>query len=154
MPGSTLPRHSPGSAGAVLGLRQNLAQFMLLVAVNALVGGTLGQERTVLPLLASQTFHLDLYTSALTYILAFGLSKAAMNYFAGTLSDRYGRKPVLVAGWLVAIPVPLMLIFGPSWGWIVAANVFLGVSQGLTWSTAVIMKMDLPARSSAASPWV
>ncbi|NHW48577.1 MFS transporter [Paenarthrobacter sp. MSM-2-10-13] len=135
--------NSVASIDAVLGLRQNLAQFMLLVAVNALVGGTLGQERTVLPLLASQTFNLDLYTSALTYILAFGLSKAATNYFAGTLSDRYGRKPVLVAGWLVAIPVPLMLIFGPSWGWIVAANLFLGVSQGLTWSTAVIMKMDL-----------
>ncbi len=131
------------STRAVLGLRQNLPQFMLLVTVNALVGGTLGQERTVLPLLASQEFHLDLYTSALTYILAFGLAKAAMNYFAGTLADRYGRKPVLIYGWLVAIPVPLMLIFGPSWGWIVAANVLLGVSQGLTWSTAVIMKMDL-----------
>jgi MFS family permease len=139
----TLPPHDPESTGATLGLRQNLAQFMLLVAVNALVGGTLGQERTVLPLLASRTFQLGLYTSALTYILAFGLSKAAMNYFAGTLSDRYGRKPVLVAGWVLAIPVPVMLIFGPSWGWIVAANVFLGVSQGLTWSTAVIMKMDL-----------
>jgi len=98
MPGKTLPNAS-GSAGPALGLRQNLTQFMLLVTVNALVGGTLGQERTVLPLLASQTFHLDMYTSALTYILAFGLSKAAMNYFAGTLSDRYGRKPVLVAGW-------------------------------------------------------
>lgn len=143
MAGSTLPRHTTGTAGAVLGLRQNLAQFMLLVAVNALVGGTLGQERTVLPLLASRTFHLDLYTGALTYILAFGLSKAAMNYFAGTLSDRYGRKPVLIAGWLAAVPVPVMLIFGPSWGWIVAANVLLGASQGLTWSTAVIMKMDL-----------
>jgi MFS family permease len=143
MPGRTLPRHTAVTTGAVLGLRHNLAQFMLLVAVNALVGGTLGQERTVLPLLASQAFHLDQYTSALTYILAFGLSKAAMNYFAGTLSDRYGRKPVLVAGWLAAVPVPLMLIFGPSWGWIVAANVLLGISQGLTWSTAVIMKMDL-----------
>ncbi|MDQ0767890.1 MFS family permease [Pseudarthrobacter defluvii] len=143
MQGRTLPRHEAGQTGAVLGLRQNLAQFMLLVAVNVLVGGTLGQERTVLPLLASQEFHLDQYTSALTYILAFGLSKAAMNYFAGTLSDRYGRKPVLVAGWLAAVPVPLMLIFGPSWGWIVAANVLLGISQGLTWSTAVIMKMDL-----------
>ncbi|MDQ4489495.1 MFS transporter [Sinomonas sp. ASV486] len=116
---------------------------MLLVAVNALVGGTLGQERTVLPLLATHTFNLGLYTSALTYILAFGLSKAAMNYFAGTLSDRFGRKPVLVAGWIVAIPVPLMLIFGPTWGWIVAANVLLGISQGLTWSTTVVMKMDL-----------
>ncbi|MFJ6359405.1 MFS transporter [Pseudarthrobacter oxydans] len=128
---------------ATLGLRQNLAQFMLLVAVNALVGGTLGQERIVLPLLADQVFHLDLYTSALTYILAFGLAKAAANYFAGTLSDRYGRKPVLVIGWAVALPVPLMLIFGPDWGWIVAANVILGVSQGLTWSTTVMMKMDL-----------
>ena len=143
MRGRTPALHIPGLPAAALGLRQNLAQFMLLVAVNALVGGTLGQERTVLPLLASQEFHLDLYTSALTYILAFGLSKAAMNYFAGTLSDRYGRKPVLIAGWLAAVPVPLMLIFGPSWGWIVAANVLLGISQGLTWSTAVIMKMDL-----------
>ncbi|WP_441872619.1 MFS transporter [Pseudarthrobacter sp. TAF60_1] len=116
---------------------------MLLVAVNALVGGTLGQERTVLPLLAGQVFQLDLYTSALTYILAFGVAKAATNYFAGTLSDRYGRKPVLVTGWLVALPVPFLLIFGPSWGWIVAANVVLGISQGLTWSTTVMMKMDL-----------
>lgn len=138
----TTPR-TPVPAGAVLGLRQNLSQFMLLVAVNALVGGTLGQERTALPLLATQEFHLDLYSSALTYILAFGLSKAAMNYFAGTLSDRYGRKPVLIAGWLAAVPVPVMLIAAPSWGWVVAANVLLGISQGLTWSTAVIMKMDL-----------
>jgi MFS family permease len=127
----------------ILGLRQNIAQFMLLVAVNALVGGTLGQERTVLPLLASDVFHLDKYTSALTFVLAFGLAKAATNYFAGTLSDRYGRKPVLVAGWLIALPVPLLLIFGTSWSWIVAANVILGISQGLTWSTTVVMKMDL-----------
>ncbi|WP_059389762.1 MFS transporter, partial [Arthrobacter sp. Hiyo1] len=137
------PQHAGQHDGITLGLRQNLAQFMLLVAVNALVGGTLGQERTILPLLAGQVFHLELYTSALTYILAFGLAKAATNYLAGTLSDRYGRKPVLVAGWLVAVPVPLMLIFGPSWGWIVAANVILGISQGLTWSTTVMMKMDL-----------
>ena len=143
MPHGNPPQHTAGPAGARLGLRQNLAQFMLLVAVNALVGGTLGQERTVLPLLASDAFHLDLYTGALTYILAFGLAKAVTNYFAGTLSDRHGRKPVLVAGWLAAIPVPLMLILAPSWGWIVAANVLLGISQGLTWSTAVIMKMDL-----------
>jgi MFS family permease len=135
-----------------LGLWQNIAQFMLLVAVNALVGGTLGQERTVLPLLAGQVFHLDRYTSALTYILAFGLAKAGTNYFAGTLSDRYGRKPVLIAGWLIALPVPLLLIFGPSWGWIVAANVILGISQGLTWSTTVVMKMDLvgPSRRGMA----
>ncbi|MDV8148726.1 MFS transporter [Arthrobacter sp. B10-11] len=152
-PGSTSRKHLHHTRGAItLGLRQNLAQFMILVAVNALVGGTLGQERTVLPLLASEVFRLDLYTSALTYILAFGVAKAATNYFAGTLSDRYGRKPVLVAGWLIALPVPLMLIFGPSWGWIVAANVILGISQGLTWSTTVMMKMDLvgPSRRGLA----
>jgi MFS family permease len=97
----------------------------------------------VLPLLAERVFHLDHYTSALTYILAFGMAKAATNYFAGTLSDHHGRKPVLIAGWLIALPVPLLLIFGPSWGWIVAANVVLGISQGLTWSTTVMMKMDL-----------
>jgi len=142
--GKTSSPQPPGQRVAItLGLRQNLAQFMLLVAVNALVGGTLGQERTVLPLLAEKVFQLDHYTSALTYILAFGAAKAATNYFAGTLSDRYGRKPVLIAGWLIALPVPLLLIFGPSWGWIVAANVVLGISQGLTWSTTVMMKMDL-----------
>jgi MFS family permease len=135
-----------------LGIRANLAQFSLLVAVNALVGGVLGQERTVLPLLAEQTFHLTGYTFLLTYVLAFGLTKAATNYFAGTWSDRFGRKPVLLAGWLVAIPVPLMLIWAPSWGWVVAANVLLGINQGLTWSTTVIMKIDLagPARRGLA----
>jgi MFS family permease len=126
-----------------LGLRANVAQFSLLVAVNALVGGMLGQERTVLPLLAGQEFHLDAYTAGLTYILAFGVAKAATNYLAGTWSDRYGRKPVLVAGWLIAVPVPLLLIWAPSWWWVVAANLLLGVSQGLTWSTTVIMKIDL-----------
>ena len=135
-----------------LGLRQNLAQFILLVAVNTMVGGTLGQERTVLPLLATQVFHLGLYISVLTYVLAFGLAKATTNYFAGILLDRYGRKPVLVAGWLVALPIPFLLIFGPSWGWIVAANVVLGINQGLTWSTTVVMKIDLvgPARRGLA----
>jgi MFS family permease len=126
-----------------LGLRANAAQFSLLVAVNALVGGMLGQERTVLPLLAEREFGLTAYTGALTYILAFGAAKAATNYVAGTLSDRYGRKPVLTAGWLIALPVPLMLIWAPDWGWVVAANVLLGISQGLTWSTTVIMKIDL-----------
>ena len=140
------------AGGIVLGLRQNLAQFILLVAVNAMVGGTLGQERTVLPLLARNVFHLDLYISVLTYILAFGLAKASTNYFAGVISDRYGRRPVLVAGWLVAVPVPFLLILGPSWAWIVAANVVLGINQGLTWSTTVVMKIDLvgPARRGLA----
>jgi MFS family permease len=135
-----------------LGLRQNLAQFSLLVAVNALVGGMLGQERTVVPLLADEVFGVEGYTAALPFILVFGLSKAATNYVAGTLSDRFGRKPVLVAGWLVAVPVPLLLILAPSWGWVVASNVLLGISQGLTWSTTVVMKIDLvgPARRGLA----
>src|SRR5262245_16186351 len=102
---------TPAPPRPLLGLRANAAQFTLLVAVNALVGGMLGQERTVLPLLAEQTFHLAAHTAALTYILAFGLSKAAANFFAGTWSDRYGRKPVLVAGWLLGLPVPPLLIW-------------------------------------------
>jgi MFS family permease len=135
-----------------LGLRQNLAQFTVLVAVNALVGGMLGQERTVLPLLAERTFHVTDYAAVLAYIAAFGVVKAATNYLAGNLSDRLGRKPVLVAGWLIGLPVPLMLIWAPSWSWVVAANVLLGVNQGLTWSTTVIMKIDLvgPARRGFA----
>ena len=126
-----------------LGLRANLFQFCLLVAVNALVGGMVGQQQTVLPLLAKQEFHLTGYTFLLTYVFAFGITKAATNYFAGTWSDRFGRKPVLLVGWLLAIPVPLLLIWAPSWGWVVAANVLLGINQGLTWSTTVIMKIDL-----------
>jgi MFS family permease len=135
-----------------LGLRQNAAQFTLLVVVNALVGGMLGQERTVLPLLGQEEFGLTAYTAGLSFILAFGIAKAATNYFAGTWSDRFGRKPVLVAGWLVAVPVPFMLIWAPSWTWIIVANVLLGVSQGLTWSTTVVMKIDLvgPARRGLA----
>ena len=140
----------PGTVS--LGLRQNLAQFSLLVGVNALVGGMIGQERTVLPLLATHVFHLRAFTAALTFIVAFGAVKAATNFFAGTMSDRFGRKPVLVAGWLVGLPVPFLLMWGPSWGFIVAANVLLGVNQGLTWSTTVIMKIDLvgPARRGFA----
>ncbi|MEU0313572.1 MFS transporter [Nocardioides sp. NPDC006273] len=126
-----------------LGLRANAAQFTLLVAINALVGGMVGQQQTVLPLLAEREFGLTGYTFIFTYVIAFGIAKAGANYFAGTWSDRYGRKPVLIAGWLVAIPVPLMLIWAPSWGWVVAANVLLGINQGLTWSTTVIMKIDL-----------
>ncbi len=138
--------------GVRLGLRENLAQFCLLVAVNALVGGMYGQERTVLPLLAKDTFGLTAFTAAMTFIIAFGAVKAATNFFAGTLSDRFGRRPVLVAGWLIGVPVPLLLIWAPAWGWVVFANVLLGVNQGLTWSTTVIMKIDLvgPARRGLA----
>jgi MFS family permease len=126
-----------------LGLRANLPQFLILVGVNALVGGMVGQERTVLPLLAERVFGLRAITSALTFIVAFGLVKAVTNFVAGALSDRFGRKPVLVAGWLAALPVPLLLMWAPSWTWIIVANVLLGVNQGLTWSTTVIMKIDL-----------
>jgi MFS family permease len=131
------------SGGLRLGLRANLAQFALLVGVNALVGGMVGQERTLLSLLATQVFGLAAISAALTYIVAFGLTKAATNLLAGTLADRYNRKPVLVAGWLVGVPVPLLLIWAPTWAWVVAANVLLGVNQGLCWSTTVIMKIDL-----------
>jgi MFS family permease len=135
-----------------LGLRANLAQFSLLVAVNALVGAMAGQERSLLPLLAQRVFGLAAFTASLTFIVAFGLTKALANYLAGALSDRYGRKPVLVAGWLVGVPVPLLLIWAPNWGWVIAANILLGVNQGLTWSTTVIMKIDLvgPARRGLA----
>ncbi|MGO4340554.1 MFS transporter [Pedococcus sp. 2YAF34] len=145
-------RSGGGTSAPALGLRANLPQFVLLVAVNALVGGMLGQERTVLPLLAAGEFGLTAHTAALTFIAAFGLSKAVANYAAGTWSDRYGRKPVLVAGWLVALPVPLLLIWAPSWTWVIVANVLLGVSQGLSWSTTVVMKIDLagPARRGLA----
>ncbi len=126
-----------------LGIRANLAQFSLLVAVNALVGGTIGQERTVLPLLAEREFGIQAYTAGLTFILAFGITKAVTNLVAGALSDRIGRKPVLVTGWVVALPVPALLIWAPSWTWVIVANVLLGINQGLTWSTTVIMKIDL-----------
>ena len=133
----------PTERAPVLGLKANAAQFTLLVAINALVGGMVGQQQTVLPLLATDVFGLTGYTFIFTYVAAFGVTKAIANYFAGTFSDRYGRKPVLLVGWLFAIPVPLMLIWAPDWGWVVAANILLGINQGLTWSTTVVMKIDL-----------
>jgi len=142
----------PTRSSVRLGLRENLPQFALLVGVNALVGGLVGQERTVLPLLAESEFNLPGYTAMLTFIAAFGFTKAVVNYFAGALADRFGRKPVLIAGWLFGLPVPLMLIFAPTWGWVVAANVLLGINQGLAWSVTVIMKIDLvgPLRRGTA----
>jgi MFS family permease len=124
----------------------------LLVAVNGLVGGMVGQERTVLPLLARDVFGLTGFTVVLSFVLAFGVTKALANLAAGALADRYGRKPVLVAGWLVGLPVPLLLIWAPAWGWVIVANVLLGINQGLAWSSTVIMKIDLvgPARRGLA----
>src|SRR5574337_447156 len=126
-----------------LGLRENLGQFSLLVLVNAFVGAMVGLERSILPAIAEQEFHVAARAAILSFIVVFGVTKALTNYMAGRLSDRFGRKHVLVAGWCVAAPVPLMLMWAPDWNWIVGANVLLGVSQGLTWSTTVIMKIDL-----------
>jgi len=135
-----------------LGLRANLGQFALLVGISALVGGMVGQERTILPLLATDVFGMAEVASVMTYLIAFGVTKAGANLAAGVLADRFGRKPVLVAGWLIGMPVPLLLIWAPEWGWIIVANVLLGLNQGLTWSTTVIMKIDLvgPARRGLA----
>jgi len=126
-----------------LGIRANMSQFWLLVLVNAFVGGMVGIERSILPALAQEEFGLAERTAILSFIAVFGVTKAVANYFAGRLGDRWGRKPVLIAGWLVAAPFPFLLMWAPTWEWVIAANVLLGVSQGLTWSTAVIMKIDL-----------
>jgi MFS family permease len=135
-----------------LGLRANLAQFLLLVVINAFVGGMVGLERAVLPLLAEQEFGLASRTAILSFIVSFGVVKALANLFAGRFSDRVGRKRILVAGWLFGLPVPFLIIFAPRWEWVVGANLLLGVNQGLCWSTTVIMKIDLvgPARRGLA----
>jgi MFS family permease len=136
------------SEDARLGLRANLAQFSLLVVVNAFVGAMVGLERSILPAIAEHEFHLAARAAVLSFIVVFGITKALTNYLAGRLSDRFGRKHVLVAGWLVAAPVPFLLMWAPSWSWVLFANVLLGVSQGLTWSTTVIMKIDLAGPES------
>ena len=146
---------SPSSvtaAGIRLGLRANWQQFTLLVIVNAFVGGMVGLERCVVPLLGQRVFGLASTTAVLSFILSFGIVKALANLFAGRLSDRIGRKGVLVVGWLAGLPVPFLIIFAPNWGWVVFANVLLGINQGLCWSTTVIMKIDLvgPARRGLA----
>jgi len=127
----------------LLGLRANWRQFSLLVIVNAFVGAMVGLERTVLPILAEKEFGIASYAAALSFIMAFGVSKATANYFTGRLARRFGRKRLLVTGWLLALPVPLMLIYAQTWHWVVAANILLGIHQGFAWSSTVVMKMDL-----------
>ena len=134
---------STSSSTLRLGLRENLAQFSLLVLVNAFVGAMIGMERSILPAIAEEEFELAARTAILSFIMVFGVTKALTNYMAGRWSDRFGRKAVLIAGWLVAAPVPFLLMWAPTWSWILGANVLLGISQGLTWSTTVIMKIDL-----------
>ncbi len=126
-----------------LGLRENLGQFSLLVLVNAFVGAMVGMERSILPALAEEDFGLAARAAILSFIVVFGLTKALANYLAGHYSDRFGRKTVLLGGWLAAVPVPFLLMWAPSWGWVLAANALLGLSQGLAWSTTVVMKIDL-----------
>jgi MFS family permease len=126
-----------------LGLRENAGQFLLLVVINAFVGAMIGMERSILPAIADAEFHLSARTAILSFIAVFGVTKAVTNYITGLAADRGHRKRLLVAGWLVAAPVPFMLMWAPSWDWVLAANALLGVSQGLTWSTTVIMKVDL-----------
>jgi MFS family permease len=140
------------STTPTLGLRANAAQFALLVALNALVGGMVGLERSVLPLVGERDFKLTSTAAILAFVVAFGLSKAITNLAAGALADRVGRKRLLVLGWLVALPVPLLVGLAPSWSFIVAANILLGVNQGLAWSMTVVMKIDLagPARRGLA----
>jgi MFS family permease len=133
----------PASAMPRLGLRENLPQFALLALVNGFVGAMVGLERSILPAMAEREFHLAARTALLSFIVVFGVAKALTNYGAGRLSDRHGRKHVLVAGWLVAVPVPFLLMWAPGWNWVLFANLLLGVSQGLTWSTTIIMKIDL-----------
>lgn len=126
-----------------LGLRENRSQFILLVIINAFVGAMVGLERSVFPSLAKERFGLESATSILSFIVVFGLVKAASNYYAGTWSDKIGRKRLLIIGWLFALPVPFLIYYAPTWEWVLAANVFLGINQGLAWSSTVIMKIDL-----------
>ena len=126
-----------------LGLRNNWKQFVLLVIVNIFVGGMVGMERTILPQLAEDKFNLQVKTAILSFIIIFGVSKAITNYFTGVLADKFGRRNLLILGWIIALPIPFILIYASSWSWIVFANLLLGINQGLTWSSTVVMKIDL-----------
>lgn len=126
-----------------LGLRENWGQFSLLVVINAFVGGMVGLERTILPELAQAEFGIAAKTAILSFIVVFGVTKALTNYYTGALANRWGRKNLLLLGWILALPVPFLLIFAPNWPWVIAANVLLGIHQGLCWSSTVVMKMDL-----------
>ncbi len=126
-----------------LGLKENSRQFVLLLLVNGFVGGMVGLERTILPQLAGSEFSMVAKTAILSFIVVFGVTKALTNYFTGALANRYGRRNLLIAGWVIALPIPFLLIYAPSWNWIILANVLLGINQGLTWSSTVVMKIDL-----------
>nr|WP_321574411.1 MFS transporter [Burkholderia sp. BE17] len=141
MPGNAAV--TPARSPIRLGLKENWRQFSLLVLINAFVGGMVGIERTVVPLIGAKEFHIESTTLITSFIVSFGVVKALANLVSGQLADTWGRKRVLVAGWLLALPVPFMIIAAPRWEWVVAANVLLGASQGFAWSMTVIMKVDL-----------
>lgn len=129
--------------GSLLGLKENWKQFTWLVIINGFVGGVVGLERSILPQIAEEDFGIAAKTAILSFIVVFGIVKAVTNYYAGKLADHFGRKKLLVVGWIVALPIPILLIWAPSWGWVIAANVLLGINQGLAWSSTVVMKIDL-----------
>src|SRR5262252_3040268 len=135
-----------------LGIRQNLGQFSLLVLINAFVGGMVGLERTIVPLLGSEEFRLASTSAITAFIVSFGLTKALVDLISGPMADRWGRRPLLIFGWLSGLPVPFLIIWAPAWSWIVVANVLLGMNQGFAWSMTVLMKIDLagPARRGLA----
>jgi MFS family permease len=137
------PIAQSSGSGVRLGLKENWRQFALLVLINAFVGGMVGIERTVVPLIGSEEFGIASTTIVVSFIVSFGVIKALANLVSGQLADSWGRKRVLVLGWLVGLPVPFMIIWAPSWGWVIAANALLGINQGLAWSMTVIMKVDL-----------
>lgn len=141
----------PTDSAVRLGLRENWRQFALLILVNAFVGGMVGLERTVVPLLGSEDFKLASTTVIASFIASFGISKAFTNLVSGQLADSWGRKRVLILGWVIGLPVPFLIIWAPSWSWIVSANVLLGISQGFAWSMTVIMKIDLVGPKSRGS---
>lgn len=126
-----------------LGLKENWKQFTLLVIINGFVGGMIGLERSILPQIAEKEFAIAAKTAMLSFIVVFGIVKAITNYYTGTLANQFGRRNLLIAGWVVGIPVPFMLMFAPTWGWVIAANVLLGINQGLAWSSTVVMKIDI-----------
>ncbi len=128
---------------AILGLRENWQQFTILVIINAFVGGMVGLERSILPQIAEEEFHIAAKTALLSFIVVFGIVKALTNYYTGVLANKIGRKNLLIIGWIIAIPIPFLLMYAPTWNWIIATNVLLGLSQGLTWSSTVVMKIDL-----------
>jgi MFS family permease len=126
-----------------LGLKENREQFALLVIINAFVGGMVGLERSILPEIAEVDFHIAGKTAILSFIIVFGIVKAITNYYTGTLANKFGRKKLLVAGWIAGVPIPFILMFASDWNWIIAANILLGINQGLAWSSTVVMKIDL-----------